>query len=100
MNPRTLAPLVAAALALGACAVDPGPGADSDRADDIQNGTVWNPWTNASNTWSRNVVRLTQSGGCTGTLIAAKLRMYDGAVLQGPFRTLRHAQSLPVLHGG
>lgn len=36
----------------------------------------------------------------TGTLIAAKLRMYDGAVLQGPFRTLRNAQSLPVLHGG
>ncbi len=69
MTPRTLAPLVAAALALGACAVDPGPGADTDRADDIQNGTVWNPWTNASNTWSRNVVRLTQSGGCTGTLI-------------------------------
>ena len=40
------------------------------------------------------------SGVSTGTLIAAKLRMYDGAVLQGPFRTLRNAQSLPVLHGG
>ncbi|HJV68813.1 polymer-forming cytoskeletal protein [Ideonella sp.] len=39
------------------------------------------------------------SGVSTGTLIAAKLRMYDGAVLQGPFRTLRNAQSLPVLHG-
>lgn len=38
------------------------------------------------------------SGVSTGTLIAAKLRMYDGAVLQGPFRTLRNAQSLPVLH--
>lgn len=40
------------------------------------------------------------TGISTGTLIAAKLRMYDGAVLQGPFRTLRNAQSLPVLHGG
>ncbi|HEX5683635.1 MAG TPA: polymer-forming cytoskeletal protein [Ideonella sp.] len=40
------------------------------------------------------------SGVSTGTLIATKLRMYDGAVLQGPFRTLRNAQSLPVLHGG
>jgi cytoskeletal protein CcmA (bactofilin family) len=40
------------------------------------------------------------SGVSTGTLIAAKLRMYDGAVLQGPFRTLRQGQSLPILHGG
>jgi len=40
------------------------------------------------------------TGVSTGTLIAAKLRMYDGAILQGPFRTLRNAQSLPVLHGG
>lgn len=39
------------------------------------------------------------TGVSTGTLIAAKLRMYDGAVLQGPFRTLRHRQSLPILHG-
>jgi Polymer-forming cytoskeletal len=38
------------------------------------------------------------SGVSTGTLIAAKLRMYDGAVLQGPFRTLRNVRSLPVLH--
>lgn len=36
----------------------------------------------------------------TGTLIAGKLRMYDGAILQGPFRTLRASRSLPVLHGG
>lgn len=40
------------------------------------------------------------SGVSTGTLIAARLRMYDGAILQGPFRTLRNAQSLPVLHDG
>lgn len=40
------------------------------------------------------------TGVSTGTLIAAKLRMYDGAILQGPFRTLRNAQSLPVLQTG
>ena len=37
------------------------------------------------------------TGVSCGTLIAARLRMYDGAVLQGPFRTLRGEQSLPVL---
>lgn len=37
------------------------------------------------------------TGVSSGTLIAARLRMYDGAVLQGPFRTLRGEQSLPVL---
>lgn len=40
------------------------------------------------------------SGVSTGTLIAARLRMYDGATLQGPFRTLRSGRSLPVLHDG
>lgn len=32
----------------------------------IKNGTVWNPWTQTTQTWTRNVVRL---GGCTGTLL-------------------------------
>lgn len=48
----------------------------------------------------QGTVYVASTGVSTGTLIAAKLRMYDGAVLQGPFRTLRNAQSLPVLHGG
>jgi hypothetical protein len=34
---------------------------------------------------------------CTGTIIATRLRMYDGAILQGPFKTLRADQALPVL---
>jgi len=33
----------------------------------------------------------------TGTLTAVRLRMYDGAVLQGPFKTLRSERSVPVL---
>lgn len=37
------------------------------------------------------------TGMCTGTLLANSLRMYDGAVMQGPFKTLRGEQALPVL---
>lgn len=37
------------------------------------------------------------TGVSTGTLLAARLRMYDGAVLQGPFKTLKSEDSLPVL---
>lgn len=48
----------------------------------------------------QGTVYVASSGVSTGTLIAAKLRMYDGAILQGPFRTLRNAQSLPVLNAG
>lgn len=33
----------------------------------------------------------------TGELMASRLRMYDGAVLQGPFTTLRSDRALPVL---
>jgi cytoskeletal protein CcmA (bactofilin family) len=40
------------------------------------------------------------TGVSTGTILAARLRMYDGATLQGPFRTLRSEDSLPVLGGG
>lgn len=40
------------------------------------------------------------TGISTGTILAARLRMYDGATLQGPFRTLRSEDSLPVLDGG
>ena len=39
------------------------------------------------------------SGVSTGTILAARLRMYDGATIQGPFRTLRSEDSLPVLGG-
>lgn len=38
--------------------------------EDIKNGTVWDPWTSTTQTWTRNVVRVSSSkGGCTGTLL-------------------------------
>lgn len=40
------------------------------------------------------------TGVSTGRLIAAKLRMYDGATLQGPFSTTRPDHALPVLRPG
>ncbi|MBP6336817.1 MAG: polymer-forming cytoskeletal protein [Vitreoscilla sp.] len=39
------------------------------------------------------------TGISTGTILATRLRMYDGATLQGPFKTLRSDESLPVLDG-
>jgi cytoskeletal protein CcmA (bactofilin family) len=39
------------------------------------------------------------TGISTGTILATRLRMYDGATLQGPFKTLRSHESLPVLGG-
>lgn len=46
----------------------------------------------------QGTVFVASSGVSTGTLIAHRLRMYDGATLQGPFKTLRSHQTLPVLH--
>lgn len=43
-------------------------------------------------------VYVSSTGVSTGTIIAQKLRMYDGATLQGPFKTLRSHQTLPVLN--
>ncbi len=34
----------------------------------------------------------------TGTLMAQRLQMYEGANLQGPFKTLRSSRALPVLN--
>lgn len=99
MTLRTLLALAAAAmLPIGACAVDPGADADPERAaDPIQNGTVWNPWTNTSNTWSRNVVRVSQGGGCTGTLVRPNwvltaAHCFD-ATLAPSTVTVRHTES-------
>lgn len=40
---------------------------------------------------------VSSTGVSTGRIVAARLRMYDGAVLQGPFSTLRPEQAPPVL---
>ncbi len=37
------------------------------------------------------------TGISTGTLMARRLQLYDGADLQGPFRTLKRGDNLPVL---
>jgi len=37
------------------------------------------------------------TGVATGTLLARKLKLYDGADLQGPFRTINLADNVPVL---
>jgi cytoskeletal protein CcmA (bactofilin family) len=38
---------------------------------------------------------IASTGVCTGTVIATSLRMYDGATLQGPFRTRRVESNAP-----
>ena len=38
------------------------------------------------------------TGVATGTLMASRLKLYDGADLQGPFQTLKLADKLPVLN--
>lgn len=37
------------------------------------------------------------TGVATGTLMASRLKLYDGADLQGPFKTLQLADKVPVL---
>lgn len=39
------------------------------------------------------------TGVSTGMLTAQRLRLYEGADLQGPFRTLKPNEGLPVLSG-
>lgn len=43
------------------------------------------------------MVYVSKSGVSTGTLLARRLQMYEGAQLKGPFRTLQTADRLPVL---
>lgn len=40
---------------------------DGDPMVQIKAGDEWNPWTQTTQTWTRNVVKV--SGGCTGTLL-------------------------------
>lgn len=39
-----------------------------------------------------------QTGVSTGTLMAKRLQLYEGADLRGPFKTLKLGSTLPVLH--
>jgi V8-like Glu-specific endopeptidase len=55
-----------AALA-GACGVGSAPVGTVN--PEIKNGTVWDPWTQTTETWTQNVVRIQALGGCTGTLL-------------------------------
>lgn len=41
---------------------------------------------------------VSKTGVSTGTLMARRLQLYEGADLQGPFKTLKLGQNLPVLH--
>lgn len=40
---------------------------------------------------------VSKTGVSTGTLLARRLQLYEGADLQGPFKTLRPGENLPVL---
>ncbi len=40
---------------------------------------------------------VSQTGVSTGTLMARRLQLYDGADLRGPFKTLKLGSNLPVL---
>jgi cytoskeletal protein CcmA (bactofilin family) len=44
------------------------------------------------------MVCVAESGLSTGTLLARRLQLYEGAQVQGPFKTLRPDQELPVLN--
>lgn len=41
---------------------------------------------------------VSKTGVSTGTLMARRLQLYEGADLQGPFKTLKLGDTLPVLH--
>lgn len=41
---------------------------------------------------------VSKTGMSTGTLMARRLQLYEGANLQGPFKTLKKADNVPVLH--
>ncbi len=52
---------------------------------------------NDSSLECEGMVYVSKTGVSTGTLLARKLQMYEGAQLKGPFRTLQTNDKLPVL---
>ncbi|MDO9479844.1 MAG: polymer-forming cytoskeletal protein [Hydrogenophaga sp.] len=45
----------------------------------------------------QGMVCVSSTGTSTGTLMARRLQLYEGADLQGPFKTLKPGDNLPVL---
>jgi hypothetical protein len=69
MNRNLTRLLVALPLAAG-CTIDPQAPQEAPESSEIKNGTPWNPWTHSTETWTRNVVTVTNQGlFCTGTLL-------------------------------
>lgn len=74
-GPAALRAVISAALLAGAAA-GCGEGAAEEPAvetttttAEIKNGTIWDPWTSVTQTWTRNIVTVFGKGGCTGTLL-------------------------------
>ncbi len=40
---------------------------------------------------------IASTASSTGTIIAERLRLYDGADLQGPFKTIKNMHAIPEL---
>jgi cytoskeletal protein CcmA (bactofilin family) len=53
---------------------------------------------NATVTECLGTAYIASTGVSSGTLLAHRIRMYDGAQLQGPFKTLKANAVLPELH--
>ncbi len=63
-------------------------------------GQLGEPQGNAQDTELQcmGTAYVANSASSTGTLMAQRLRLYEGANLQGPFKTLRSSDALPVLN--
>lgn len=62
-------------------------------------GRLGAPDTSAQDTVVKcfGMAYIASTGVATGTLLASRLKLYDGADLQGPFRTINLADHVPVL---
>ena len=53
---------------------------------------------NATTMECHGMAYVARSGVSTGTLMARRLQLYEGADLQGPFKTLKLGDNIPLLH--